>query len=58
MFRVCRVFRVVGVDDMLEGGKGDQGGGQKLAKIQYRVKPDIFKYANRTSSNVPNIPKF
>ena len=33
------------VDDILEGQKGDQGGGPKLAKIQYGVKPDIFKRA-------------
>ena len=31
------------VDDILEGQKGDQGGGPKKAKIQYGVKPDIFK---------------
>ena len=36
----CLGFRV---DDILESQKGDQGGGPKLAKIQYGVKPDIFK---------------
>ena len=33
------------VDDILEGQKGDQGGGPKMAKIQYGVKLDTFKYA-------------
>ena len=33
------------VGDILEGQKGDQGVGPKLAKIQYGVKPDIFKRA-------------
>ena len=28
----CQGFRV---DDILEGQKGDQGGGAKMAKIQY-----------------------
>ena len=31
-------FRVFRVDDILEGQKGDQGGGPKLAKIQFGVK--------------------
>ena len=31
------------VNDIMEGQKGDQGGGPKMAKIQYGVKPDIFK---------------
>ena len=31
MFR-CSGFNVI---DILEGPKGDQGGGQKMAKIQY-----------------------
>ena len=42
---VSGCFRVFRVDDILEGQKGDQGGGPKLAKIQYGVKPDIFKRA-------------
>ena len=45
MFTVFRVFRVFRYDDILEGQKGDPGGGPKLAKIQYGVKPDIFKRA-------------
>ena len=36
---VCRVT------DILEGQKGDQGGGPKMAKIQYGLKPDIKKRA-------------
>ena len=30
------------VDDILEGQKGDQGGGPTMAKTQYGVIPDIF----------------
>ena len=45
VFRVFRCFRVFRVDDILEGQKGDQGGGPKLAKIHFGVKPDIFKRA-------------
>ena len=33
------------VNDILEGQTGDQGGGHKMAKIQYGVNPDIFKRA-------------
>ena len=39
------MFRVFRVDDILEGQKGEQGGGPKSAKIQYGAKPDIFKRA-------------
>ena len=35
------------VDDILEGQKGDQGGGPKLAKIQCGVKPNIIKRATQ-----------
>ena len=49
-FGVFGVFRrVFRVDDILEGQKGDQGGGPKLANA---VKPDIFKRA------APKRPKF
>ena len=34
-----------GVNDILEGQKGDQGGGPKMAIIQNGVKPDIFERA-------------
>ena len=33
------------VNDIVEGQKGDQGGGPKMAKIQLEVKPDIFQRA-------------
>ena len=33
------------VNDILEGQKGDQAGGPKMAKIQHGVKPDIFEIA-------------
>ena len=39
------------VDDILEGQKGDQGGCPKLAKIQFGVKPDIFKRAAQKRPN-------
>ena len=45
VLRVLRVFRVFKVNDIWEGQKGDQGGGPKMAKIQYGEKPDIFKWA-------------
>ena len=38
-------FGVFLVNDILEGQKGDQGGGPKMAKIQYGVKPDVIKRA-------------
>ena len=38
-----QVFRVFEVNDIWEGQKGDKGGSPKKAKIQYGVKPDIFK---------------
>ena len=38
------------LNDFLESQKGDQGGGPKMAKIQYGVKPDIFK---RTAQKWP-----
>ena len=41
----CSGVLVFRVDDILEGQKGDQGGAQKMAKIQHGVKPDIFKRA-------------
>ena len=41
------VFKVI---DILEGQKGDQGGGPKMAKIQYGLKPDIFKRAAQKCS--------
>ena len=41
-----QVFKVFKVNDILEGQKkGDHGGGQKMAKIQCGVKPDIIKRA-------------
>ena len=45
VFRAFGVFGVFKVNDILEGQKGDKGGGPKMAKIQYGVKPDIFKRA-------------
>ena len=51
MFRVFRVFKVLRVDDILEGQKGDQGGGPKLAKFQFGVKPDISKRAAQKRQN-------
>ena len=51
LFRLFRFqvfgFRHLGlrVNDFLEGQKGDQGGGPNMAKLQYVVKPDIFKRA-------------
>ncbi len=44
MFRVFRVFKV---DDILEGQKGDQREGPKLANISGGVKPDIFERAQK-----------
>ena len=38
VFRVFKVFKVFKVNDIWEGQKGDQGGGPKMAKIQYGVK--------------------
>ena len=40
---MSRVFRVFKVNDIWERQKGDQGGGPKMAEIQYGVKLDIFK---------------
>ena len=48
------VFRVFRVDDILEGQKGDQEGGPKLSKIQYGVKPDIFKITGPPSAGPPS----
>ena len=45
VFRVFSVFRVFKVKDILECRRGEPGGGPKMAKIQYGVKPDIFKRA-------------
>ena len=40
----CSCVQVFRVNDILDGQKGDQGGGpKKLAKIQHGVKQDIFK---------------
>ena len=47
MFR-CSGFRV---NDISEGQQGDRGGDQKMAKIQYGVKPDIFKRAAQNGQN-------
>ena len=38
------------VTDILDGQKGDRGGGPKMAKIQYGVKPDLFKITRKHTS--------
>ena len=38
----CSGAQGLGVNDILEGQKGDLGGGPKKAKNQYCLKPDIF----------------
>ena len=60
VFMVFGVFEVFEVSVIWEGQKGDKGGGPKMAKIQYGVKPDSFKYALSGSSRITNfhcIPK-
>ena len=41
----CFGVLVFKVNDILEGQKGDQGGGPKMAKLRHGVKPDISERA-------------
>ena len=50
--KAFKAFWVFQVGDILEGQKGDQGGGPKMAKIQYGAKPDIFRITKMSKSTL------